>query len=183
MTISSDQNNAQAIDDVLSEYWAMHLRAEDEQKRIRDEALPLQSDHQKRTHDLEELHRRREAIERDISSQEAMLRTVAASLGDLNLQADKARRKAEMHAGNVARIVKETGRPHPKGRFEEANRQTIAEQFTQAPFPSGQAPASPHAAAPPTVQQQEEPRPADGNQSGSFARLRGALSATNGARQ
>ncbi|WP_141575957.1 hypothetical protein [Actinomadura sp. WMMA1423] len=192
MTIPSSPSNEnnqtdQVTDDVLDEYWAMHLRAQEQQDKFHMEALPLQQDHQQRTANLAELHRRREAIERDISAQEAMIRTVAANIGTLNSQAEQARRKAELHASNVARLVEDTGRPHPKTRWEKAaqreaarreeeNRRVIAQQL-QPPYPAeGQVPTSPMGAVPPPL---EEP-PADSTPSRGLARLRGARAGSNG---
>ncbi|WP_242890757.1 hypothetical protein [Actinomadura litoris] len=174
--MTSDQNNDQAIDHVLAEYWAMYQRAQHEQSRLRNEALPLQRDHQKRTRDLDVLRRNLAAIGRDIASQEAMLRTVAVQLGKLDREADLARRKAEMHAAHIETIVRDTGRPHPK----EADRRP-SEDPSQPPPTPGQTQAGPAAVESPTTQR--EPETADTNHSGTFARLRSALPSPNGSRQ
>ncbi|MGI5201695.1 hypothetical protein ACQEU6_08945 [Spirillospora sp. CA-108201] len=199
MTISSSQNDQsgqddqadQVTDDVLDEYWAMHLRSKEEQDKLHGEAVPLQQDHQHRTASLAELHRRKEAIERDISAQEAMLRTVAASIGTLSSRAEQARRKAELHAMNVARLVEDAGRPHPKTRWEEAarreaarreeeNRRTIAQQL-QPPYPAeGQVPTGPMGTAPPPYEEQPA---ADSTPSRGLARLRNGRHNSNGAGQ
>lgn len=190
MTTTSDNTNDEAVDSALDQYWAMHLRADQDQKRIGQEAAQLQRDHDQRTQDLAELHRRREEIENNIKAQEAMLRTVAAQIGDLTGQQGQARRIADVHAASVARLVQETGRPHPQPRFEAASRQAIAEQMSQrssaqpphpaAPPETEQGPARPPAAAPPLAP--EEPSTGESSQSGPFSRLRNALPASNGSK-
>lgn len=169
MTITSDQSSALAADSVLDEYWSMYLRAAEDQEKLRAEAQPLHGDYQARAQDLAALNRRKESILRDIAAQEAMLKTVGDAIDDLTGKADQARRKAEMHAGHVARLVEETGRPHPQGRWEEANRKIIAEQFQQ-PHEPAQEPTVPPASAPPDPL--EEASAASDTQARGLARIR-----------
>ncbi|MFI0406640.1 hypothetical protein [Actinomadura sp. 3N508] len=156
MTI--DDNDAQATDAVLDEYWAMHLRAEQAQDSAREEAAPFQQDHQQRTKDLAELNRRKGLIEQDIRAQEGMLRTVAAQLGELTGRQEQARLVKEKHAATVARIVQETGRPHPKDRFDHANRQALA---ARAAHNAQLAPPAQALAAPSTPEQVPSNPPGD----------------------